>query len=86
MFLQLVNWFAINSIPDLPPGQTVEVADTMLCDLTVPEAELCPATTELGGVFVNNTATDCGVDIAKNAEAQCLKCGDLAIFAANGTR
>jgi hypothetical protein len=67
----------------LPPGETVEVADLKLCDLSVPQVELCPATTELGGVFVNNTDTDCnGVDIAKNAEAQCLKCGDLAIYAA----
>ena len=70
----------------LTMGQTVEVADEQLCDLSVPQVEECPDTTELGGVYVNNAATDCnGVDIAKNAEAQCLKCGDLAVFTAVGS-
>ena len=49
-----------------------------LCNLSVPEVELCPSDTDLAGVFVNDTATDCGFSISANAEAQCLKCADLA--------
>jgi hypothetical protein len=73
---------------NLTGGETVEVADPQLCELTVPQVELCADDTDLEGVFVNNNATDCNVDVAvsitNNTQAQCLKCGDLSVFAASG--
>jgi hypothetical protein len=63
---------------NLTAGGSVEVADAQLCNLSVPEVELCPADTDLAGVFVNDTDTDCELAISENAEAQCLKCADLA--------
>jgi hypothetical protein len=68
---------------NLTVGGSVEVADAQLCNLSVPEVELCPADTELPGVFVNNTETDCNLanidaNITTDTEAQCLKCADLA--------
>ena len=42
---------------------------------------ICDEGTNLEGVFVNNTATDCELSIATNAEAQCIKCADLAATA-----
>jgi len=69
---------------NLTIGQTVQVADEQLCGLSVPAVELCPAGTDLEGVFVNNTSTDCSVSISltTNPEAQCIKCADLAVFQA----
>jgi hypothetical protein len=62
--------------PDLVGAQ---VTNLTLCEApTFPN--ICPADTELGGVFVNNTDTDCDVSITTNPEAQCLKCADLAVF------
>ena len=63
---------------NLTVGGSVEVADAQLCNLSVPEVELCPADTDLAGVFVNDTDTDCELALTDNAEAQCLKCADLA--------
>src|SRR5215211_319261 len=65
---------------NLTAGQTVQVADEQLCDLTVPEVELCPIGTDLEGVFVNNTSTDCELEPTTNPQSQCLKCADLAII------
>jgi hypothetical protein len=76
---------------NLTVGGSVEVADAQLCNLSVPEVELCPADTDLPGVFVNNTETDCNLsnidaNITTDTEAQCLKCADLAaLFAGGGT-
>jgi hypothetical protein len=41
---------------------------------------ICPTGTDLAGVFVNRTTTDCDFDVTltTNLEAQCLKCADLA--------
>ncbi|MDF2736659.1 MAG: hypothetical protein K0S93_515 [Nitrososphaeraceae archaeon] len=44
---------------------------------------ICPEDTDLAGVFVNDTATDCDFDAPITAEAQCLKCADLAGLAGN---
>jgi hypothetical protein len=70
---------------NLTAGGTVEVADAQLCNLSVPEVELCPVNTDLAGVFVNDTDTDCGLSISANDEAQCLKCADLAALQASTT-
>jgi hypothetical protein len=41
---------------------------------------ICPANTDLAGVFVNRTTTDCDFDVSitTNLESQCLKCADLS--------
>ena len=68
---------------NLTASQSVEVADAQLCELSVPEVELCPDDTDLEGVFVNDTDTDCELSISANPEAQCLKCADLAALQAS---
>jgi hypothetical protein len=40
---------------------------------------ICGEDTALAGVFVNDTSTDCDLDAPITAEAQCIKCADLAI-------
>jgi hypothetical protein len=62
------------------------VTDPTLCQAPN-DANICGEGEDLEGVFVNNTATDCTVDVSltDNAEAQCIKCGDLAVFSATGS-
>ena len=73
---------------NLTRGTTVEVADLQLCELSVPEVELCGDDTESRNVFVENAPEDCNVDVdvsfTNSTQAQCLKCGDLSVFAASG--
>ena len=66
--------------PDLEGAQ---VTDERLCEAPT-SPSICPTGTDLAGVFVNRTTTDCDFDVSitTNLEAQCLKCGDLAVFAA----
>jgi hypothetical protein len=62
--------------PDLVGAQ---VTDERLCEAPT-NPNICPTGTDLAGVFVNRTTTDCDfdVEIATNIGAQCLKCADLA--------
>jgi hypothetical protein len=61
-----------------------QVTDPRLCQApTTPN--ICGPGTDLAGVYVNRTTTDCDlVDIDANittdTEAQCIKCADLAIW------
>ena len=65
------------------PG--ANVTDLRLCDAPN-DANICPDETDLGGVYVNNTATDCDLDIplAEDLEIQCIKCADLAAGSSGG--
>ena len=64
----------------LPAG--TNVTDLILCEAPN-DANICEEDTDLEGVFVNNTSTDC--DLANtNFADQCLKCADLAIFHTGG--
>ena len=65
----------------VPTG--INVTDLILCEAPN-DANICEEGTDLEGVFVNNTSTDC--DLANtNFADQCLKCADLAISkAGNG--
>ena len=58
-----------------------QVTDLRLCQAPT-SPNICPTGTDLAGVFVNRTTTDCDFDVSitNNAEAQCIKCADLAIF------
>ena len=46
-------------------------------------ANICGIGTDLEGVFVNNTSTDCDLDVPITPEAQCIKCADLASDSGN---
>jgi hypothetical protein len=69
--------------PDLVGAQ---VTDERLCEAPT-SPSICPAGTDLAGVFVNRTTTDCDFDVSitTNLEAQCLKCADLAALQASTT-
>jgi hypothetical protein len=77
-----------NVNPDL---EGALVTDERLCEApTAPN--ICPEGTDLAGVYANITATDttaCDIDVqidlTTNLQAQCLKCADLAVFAASPT-
>jgi len=58
------------------------VTDLALCEAPN-TANICPDTTDLAGVYVNSTATDCDISIATNPQAQCIKCADLAALGAS---
>ncbi len=80
--------FAICPATSNLPG--VNVTDTRLCNAATPAVQ-CPAGTDLFGVWVNSTAQSltlsCNIsanDITNNLGAQCLKCGDLSVFATTG--
>jgi hypothetical protein len=61
-----------------------QVTDLRLCQAPT-SPNICPPNTDLAGVFVNRTTTDCNVPITTNREAQCLKCADLAALQASTT-
>ena len=54
------------------------VTDERLCEAPT-SPSICPTGTDLAGVFVNRTTTDCDFDvsISTDLEAQCIKCADL---------
>src|SRR5215208_4176288 len=59
------------------------VTDVRLCQAPN-NANICAQGTDLPGVFVNNTSTDCDINNT-NFPDQCIKCADLAILqAGNG--
>ena len=62
--------------PDLVGAQ---VTDERLCEAPT-SPSICPTGTDLAGVFVNRTTTDCDFDVSitTNLESQCLKCADLS--------
>jgi hypothetical protein len=62
-----------------------QVTDARLCQAPT-SPNICPPNTDLAGVFVNRTSTDCNVPITTNREAQCLKCADLAALQASLTQ
>src|SRR6187200_2979589 len=68
--------------PDLVGAQ---VTDVRLCEAPT-SPSICPTGTDLAGVFVNRTTTDCTFDVSitTNLEAQCIKCADLAGTATGG--
>jgi hypothetical protein len=61
------------------------VTDARLCEAPT-SPSICPTGTDLAGVFVNRTTTDCDFDVSitTNLEAQCIKCADLAGTATGG--
>ena len=73
------------------PGVNPDLVGANVTDLRLCEAptspSICPADTDLAGVFVNRTTTDCDFDVSitTNLEAQCLKCADLAALQASTT-
>jgi hypothetical protein len=71
------------------PGVNPDLVGAQVTNLTLCEAptspNICGETTDLPGVFVNNTATECEFSISANTEAQCLKCADLAALRASTT-
>jgi hypothetical protein len=60
------------------------VTDERLCEAPT-SPSICPRGTDLAGVFVNRTTTDCDLgridaNITTDTEAQCLKCADFSIW------
>ena len=56
-----------------------------MCGAPIGPNNICGGGTDLAGVFVNNTATQCNLgdidaNITTDTEAQCLKCADFSVW------